>query len=105
MRDLPRTGDPNRDAATDRDHSGEELASYSSSASPLSAFVCAADGFVGLVREVEELRVASQVWPFCSREEVVSTDAVRRNQSCPLSSFLERGFAIRFLGGRPWLGY
>lgn len=61
MRDLPRTGDPNREAATDRDHSGEELASCSSSASPLPALVGTADGYVGVVREVEELRVASQV--------------------------------------------
>lgn len=61
MRDLPRTGDPNRDAATDRDQSGEELASYSSSASPLSALVGTADGYEGAVREVEELRFASQV--------------------------------------------
>lgn len=61
MRDLPRTGDANRDAATDRDHSGEELASYSSSASPLSRLVGTADGYVGVVREVDELRVASQV--------------------------------------------
>lgn len=104
MRDLPRTGDPNRDGATDRDHSGEELASYSSSARPLSALVGTPDGYVGVVREVEELRVASQVWPFCSREEVVSADAVRRNQSCPSSSLLESGFARRFWGGRPWLG-
>lgn len=61
MRDLPRTGDPNRDAATDRDHSGEELASNSSSASPLSVLVGTADGCVGVVSEVEDLRVASQV--------------------------------------------